>query len=158
MITTKLRNSRQIFTTHFYLVRPFCPASLTNWLRACISQGGPLFAMSQESACFGLAVLLASSPGAPAEDALAAGFANPPAEARTRAYWWWLNGNVTKAAITRDLEEMKPKASAAAIITDAGGRNRRATPRSRPVPLSSARNGGSCSNSRCRKPAVWAWK
>jgi hypothetical protein len=37
------------------------------------------------------------------------GFANPPRPARLRAYWWWLNGNVTKAAITRDLEEMAAK-------------------------------------------------
>ena len=36
-------------------------------------------------------------------------FVNPPPEARVRAYWWWLNGNVTKAAITRDLEEMAAK-------------------------------------------------
>jgi len=70
---------------------------------------------------FSLAILLASSSGAPAQDTLAAGFANPPAEARTRAYWWWLNGNVTKAAITRDLEEMKAKGFGGAIITDAGG-------------------------------------
>ena len=25
-------------------------------------------------------------------------------EARLRCYWWWLNGNVTKEAITRDLD------------------------------------------------------
>ncbi len=68
-----------------------------------------------------LVILLATSLGARAEDALAAGFANPPPEARTRAYWWWLNGNVTKAAITRDLEEMKAKGFGGAIITDAGG-------------------------------------
>ena len=76
----------------------------------------PLF-----TALLSLAILLASAFGAPAQDALAAGFANPPAEARTRAYWWWLNGNVTKAAITRDLEEMKAKGFGGAIITDAGG-------------------------------------
>src|SRR5208283_1311366 len=33
---------------------------------------------------------------------LEAGFADPPNSARLRAYWWWLNGNVTKTAITRD--------------------------------------------------------
>jgi hypothetical protein len=70
---------------------------------------------------FSLAILLASSLAAPAEDTLDAGFANPPAQARTRAYWWWLNGNVTKAAITRDLQEMKAKGFGGAIITDAGG-------------------------------------
>ncbi len=55
-----------------------------------------------------------------AED-LESGFANPPNSARLRAYWWWLNGNVTKAAITRDLEEMKAKGFGGALICDAGG-------------------------------------
>ena len=32
------------------------------------------------------------------------GWTNPPNSARLRAYWWWLNGNVTKESITRDLE------------------------------------------------------
>ena len=59
--------------------------------------------------------------GAAPTDKLAPGFANPPNTARLRAYWWWLNGNVTKAAITRDLEEMKAKGFGGALICDAGG-------------------------------------
>lgn len=55
------------------------------------------------------------------EDALVAGFADPPNSARVRAYWWWLNGNVTKAAITRDLEGMKAKGFGGAVLFDAGG-------------------------------------
>ena len=54
-------------------------------------------------------------------DELESGFANPPTSARLRAYWWWLNGNVTQAAITRDLEEMKAKGFGGALICDAGG-------------------------------------
>ena len=46
---------------------------------------------------------------------------NPPRDARLRAYWWWLNGNVTKEAITRDLEEMKAKGFGGALICDADG-------------------------------------
>jgi hypothetical protein len=49
------------------------------------------------------------------------GFINPPNEARLKAYWWWLNGNVTKAAITRDLEQMKAKGFGGALICDADG-------------------------------------
>lgn len=49
------------------------------------------------------------------------GWANPPRDARLRAYWWWLNGQVTKAAITRDLEEMKAKGFGGALICDADG-------------------------------------
>jgi hypothetical protein len=49
------------------------------------------------------------------------GWQDPPTEARLRAYWWWLNGHVTKEAITRDLEQMKAKGFGGAIITDADG-------------------------------------
>jgi alpha-L-rhamnosidase len=48
-------------------------------------------------------------------------FASPPAESRAWSYWWWLNGNVTKEAITRDLEAMKEKGFGGALIMDAGG-------------------------------------
>ena len=54
-------------------------------------------------------------------DALAEGWRNPPNDARLRAYWWWLNGNVTKESITNDLREMKAKGFGGALICDAGG-------------------------------------
>ena len=56
-----------------------------------------------------------------AQSTLESGWENPPNEARLRAYWWWLNGNVTKAAITRDLEQMKAKGFGGAILCDADG-------------------------------------
>ena len=49
------------------------------------------------------------------------GFLNPPHSAGVRCYWWWLNGNVTAEAITRDLEEMKDKGFNGALIFDADG-------------------------------------
>jgi hypothetical protein len=52
---------------------------------------------------------------------LEAGFLNPPHSAGVRCYWWWLNGNVTEEAITRDLEEMKDKGFNGALIFDADG-------------------------------------
>ena len=54
---------------------------------------------------------------------LEADWQNPPQDARLRAYWWWINGNVTKEAITRDLEQMKAKAKGfgGALICDADG-------------------------------------
>ncbi len=61
----------------------------------------------------------AVAPAAP--NPLAEGWANPPLDARLRAYWWWLNGNVTPASITRDLEEMKAKGFGGALICDADG-------------------------------------
>ena len=56
-----------------------------------------------------------------ADSALENGWQNPPNEARLRAYWWWLNGNVTKASITHDLEQMKAKGFGGAVLIDAGG-------------------------------------
>jgi len=53
--------------------------------------------------------------------ALEDGFRNPPHSAGVRCFWWWLNGNVTAEAITRDLEEMKDKGFNGALIFDADG-------------------------------------
>lgn len=54
------------------------------------------------------ATLLAATASASlAADPLAAGFDQPPPEARPRTFWFWMNGNVTADGITRDLEAMK---------------------------------------------------
>jgi hypothetical protein len=42
-----------------------------------------------------------------ADDALEQAFKEPPDAAKPRAWWHWLNGNVTKEGITADLEWMK---------------------------------------------------
>ena len=41
------------------------------------------------------------------QTSLEAGFKNPPASAKARTWWHWMNGNVSKAGITADLEAMK---------------------------------------------------
>ena len=56
-------------------------------------------------------------------DNLANEFINPPMSSRPGAYWCWLNGDVTKASITKDLEEMKAKGMARAEIWDVEARN-----------------------------------
>jgi hypothetical protein len=43
---------------------------------------------------------------AAANDPLAAGFGNPPQSARPRVWWHWLNGNVTREGIRKDLDWM----------------------------------------------------
>lgn len=58
-------------------------------------------------------------------EAIEAGFRRPPQSAGVRCFWWWLNDNVTKEAITRDLEEMSAKGFSGAQITDAGGAEQR---------------------------------
>lgn len=66
-----------------------------------------------KQALFAVAVSLALSgcflgaSGGEMPDALASGFHSPLDSVKPWAYWWWLNGNVTKDGITRDLEEMK---------------------------------------------------
>ncbi len=47
-------------------------------------------------------------------------FRAPPRDAGVRCWWWWLNSNVTKEAITRDLEAMHDKGFSGAMIFDAG--------------------------------------
>jgi len=68
-----------------------------------------------------LVLLLLSAANLLAADALQSGWQDPPREARLRAYWWWLNGCVTRPAITRDLEEMKAKGFGGALLCDADG-------------------------------------
>ncbi len=52
-------------------------------------------------------------------------FQSPPQEYGVNCWWWWLNGNVNKAAITKDLEAMKSRDFQGAMIFDAGGHNQR---------------------------------
>lgn len=42
-----------------------------------------------------------------AQPGLESGFKSPPDEARPHTWWHWMNGNVTRAGITADLEAMK---------------------------------------------------
>ena len=49
---------------------------------------------------------------------LAEGFRNPAKEARPRAYWNWLNGDVTKEGLTRDLEEARDKGLGGLLMWD----------------------------------------
>ncbi|HEV2691897.1 MAG TPA: glycosyl hydrolase, partial [Verrucomicrobiae bacterium] len=51
-------------------------------------------------------------------DDLSAHFVRPPASARPWVYWFWNNGNVTKAGITADLEAMKRAGIGGVIIMD----------------------------------------
>lgn len=50
---------------------------------------------------------LAAGPMASAADDLERGFVHPPASARPWAFWFWINGNISKEGITADLEAMK---------------------------------------------------
>lgn len=68
----------------------------------------------------GLMTLFTAAAAVAADD-LAEGFAQPPVAARLRAYWWWLNGNVTNDAIDKDLRWMKDIGMGGGLVFDAGG-------------------------------------
>lgn len=52
-------------------------------------------------------------------------FRNPGSNSGVNCWWWWLNGHVNKAAITKDLEAMKSRNFQGAMVFDAGGHNQR---------------------------------
>ncbi len=52
-------------------------------------------------------------------------FSRPPQQYGVNCWWWWLNGNVDREAITSDLEAMKSRHFQGAVIVDAGGHNQR---------------------------------
>ena len=54
----------------------------------------------------------------PAGNELRNGFENPPVESRPGSFWCWLNGNMTKESITRDLEQMHAKGMGSADMWD----------------------------------------
>jgi hypothetical protein len=65
-----------------------------------------------------IALLLMLFAGPVLADDLSTQFARPPASARPWVYWFWNNGNVTKAGITADLEAMKRAGIGGVIIMD----------------------------------------
>lgn len=67
--------------------------------------------MNKNTLLFGLAAAAAlavscSGDAAKEYDRLKAGFDNPPREARTQVWWHWMNGNISKEGIRKDLEWM----------------------------------------------------
>ena len=54
-----------------------------------------------------LLVLLCSGTQLYAADELAEKFQNPPPQAKSHVWWHWMNGNISKAGITADLEAMQ---------------------------------------------------
>jgi hypothetical protein len=83
----------------------------------------------------GLASIPCVAQAAPSEAMLRKGFATPPAQARLRCYWWWLNGNTTEETITRDLTEMSRKGFGGVLLVDANGSNQFGNDNVPPGPL-----------------------
>ena len=68
-----------------------------------------------------LALGLSIAAFAYAETEMERTFQSPPVAARPWAYWWWLNSNVTRQGVTRDLEEMHRQGIQGVMIYNAGG-------------------------------------
>ncbi|MBN1420299.1 MAG: discoidin domain-containing protein [Planctomycetes bacterium] len=81
------------------------------------------------------AIALAAARGSEAPgDRLANEFRDPPASARPWVYWWWLESNVSREGITRDLEEMRRVGIGGALIFDAGSSSYRGMKQTPPGP------------------------
>jgi hypothetical protein len=68
-----------------------------------------------------LVVLLSSCRTKPLAGDLEKNFVNPPDSVKPSCYWHWLNDNVDKEGITRDLEEFKAKGMGGATIYPVAG-------------------------------------
>jgi len=66
-----------------------------------------------------VAGLLLAVTGCYAADALVTGWQKPPESAKPRTWWHWMNGNISKQGITRDLEAMKHAGIGGATIFQA---------------------------------------
>ena len=67
-----------------------------------------------------LATLLATAGLVPAND-LAAAFQDPPDAAKPLTWWHWIDGNVTRDGITKDLESMKRAGLGGCYLFNIGG-------------------------------------
>jgi hypothetical protein len=66
---------------------------------------------------------------------LEADFKSPPDYAKPRAYWWWLESNISKKGILSDLTEMKKAGIKGAIVFDAGSSSYNSVIRTEPGPV-----------------------
>ena len=68
-----------------------------------------------------LGVLLGCMTWTASASPLDEGFTEVPTKARPWAYWWWLNGNVDKETITRDMEALKRVGFGGILMFDSRG-------------------------------------
>ena len=76
--------------------------------------------MTRILAVLAVAGLFAGYTQAVPADPLETGFLNPPDSAKPQTWWHWMNGNITKAGITADLEAMKQIGLGGATIVNVG--------------------------------------
>jgi hypothetical protein len=118
------------------------------------------------SLCLG-AVVGTSAPAATVDE-LAAGFREPPMEARPHTYWLWMNGHLHAPSAVEELRAMKEAGLSGVLLFEMGPRGDKAAFRP-PAPNSSASSGStnsrlpstrpapSASRSTCPSSAVGTW-
>lgn len=79
---------------------------------------GPLSSPGMFALLLAAATCVSVLPAGQPEMSLVEGFVEPPLSTQPRVYWWWPEGNVSKAGITRDLEEIKRKGIGGALLFD----------------------------------------
>lgn len=59
--------------------------------------------------------------GCAAADKREAGFVTPPSSVQTGTYWYWIEGNISKEGVEKDLEAMKAASINRAFVANIGG-------------------------------------
>lgn len=59
--------------------------------------------------------------GCAAADKREAGFVTPPSSVQTGTYWYWIEGNISKEGVEKDLEAMKAAGINRAFVANIGG-------------------------------------
>lgn len=106
---------------HFFIVFLFSEISLIFTTIYIIDVGNSYLIVTMKKklaiafiACIGIHF------SASAGDTLQDGFLNPPASAKARTWWHWVNGNVSREGITADLEAMKRMGIQEAFLFNVG--------------------------------------
>jgi hypothetical protein len=92
----------------------------STWDRRSVLAGGSAILVASAAGAAGPAMRAGADHG----DALTAAFATPPREAGLGAYWYWLDGAVTRAGITADLEAMHANGITTAMLFAIGASHR----------------------------------
>ncbi|MFA4028447.1 MAG: hypothetical protein GDYSWBUE_000327 [Candidatus Fervidibacterota bacterium] len=101
------------------LVKPNEPKVVRTMLRPlrmckwCVYAKGMLMACAAVLMLFSMAIC---------QDELTVKFLNPPHEAKPHTWWHWMNGNITREGITKDLTEMKRVGLGGAQVFNVGER------------------------------------
>jgi hypothetical protein len=94
---------------------------ITKLNRRTFLQAGSLAALGSAFSGTGSAATLVNGMAMLSLADISSTFAAPPRSVRSSCYWWWFNGLVDKAGITRDLEEFHAKGMGEVLLVNSAG-------------------------------------